>query len=70
MQHLAVITFVICMILPSPVAGRAEESGQALRPSDKQEQKQTERERKRKEKEEAQSRQQAGVRCTRIKRKQ
>ncbi len=70
MKHLAKITLVICTMLPFPVGGRAQESGQAQRPSDKQEQKQAERERKRKEKEEVQSQQQAGVRCTRIKRKQ
>ena len=71
MQHLAIIILVICTILPFPLAGRAEESGQPQRPSDKQEQKQAERERKRKEKEDAQAQQQqAAVRCTRIKRKQ
>jgi len=69
MQHLAIIILVICTILPFPLAGRAEESGQPQRPSDKQEQKQAER--KRKEKDDAQAQQQqAAVRCTRIKRKQ
>ncbi len=70
MRHLAKIILLICTTLPFPVAGRAQESGQAQRPSDKQEQKQAERERKRKEKEEAQAQQQVGARCTRIKRKQ
>ena len=70
MRYLAVITLVICTMLPFPIAGRAQESGQAQRPSDKQEQKQAERARKRKEKEEAQAPQQVGARCTRIKRKQ
>ncbi len=64
------IILVICTTLPFPVAGHAQESGQAQRPSAKQEQKQAERERKRKEKEEAQAQQQVGARCTRIKRKQ
>ena len=69
MQHLATITFVICTMLPFPVAGHVQESGQAQRPADKQEQKQAER--KRKEKDDAQAQQQqAAVRCTRIKRKQ
>ncbi len=70
MKHLVKLTLVICTMLPFPVAGRAQESGQAQRPVDKQEQKQAERERKRKEKEQAQAQQQAAVRCTRIKRKQ
>ena len=71
MKHLAIITLVICTMLPFPLAGRAQESGQAQRPADKQEQKQAERERKRKEKADALAQQQqVGVRCTRIKRKQ
>ncbi len=69
MQHLAIIILLICTMLPFPVAGRAQESGQAQRPADKQEQKQAER--KRKERDDAQAQQQqAAVRCTRIKRKQ
>jgi len=69
MKHLAIIILLICTMLPFPVAGRAQESGQAQRPADKQEQKQAER--KRKERDDAQAQQQqAAVRCTRIKRKQ
>ncbi len=69
MKHLAIIILLICTMLPFPVAGHVQESGQAQRPADKQEQKQAER--KRKEKDDAQAQQQqAAVRCTRIKRKQ
>ncbi len=69
MQHLAIIILLICTMLPFPVAGLAQESGQAQRPADKQEQKHGER--KRKERDDAQAQQQqAAVRCTRIKRKQ
>lgn len=71
MKQLTTLALVVGTILLFPLAGLAQESGQAARPADKQEQKQAERERKRKEKEDAQQQmQQAGTRCTRLKRKQ
>ena len=71
MKQLTTLALVACAMLFFPGAGGAQDSGQAARPADKQEQKQAERERKRKEKEEAQQQmQQAGTRCTRLKRKQ
>lgn len=69
MKQFTTLALIVCTLLLFPPSVRAQESGQAARPADKQGPKQAERERKRKEKEDAQQ-QQVGTRCTRLKRKQ
>jgi len=70
MRHLAKTLLLISVAIACPSPGLTQESRQPQKASDKREQKQAERAQKRKEKEEAQlQQQQAGVRCTRLRRK-